>query len=861
MLRLTLGTTAQSSEFLKNIRKYNSCFQMTSFGASSIIRHEVRIYKKNAKFPIVMALQRMLHECNEHIKLFKTTLERLPDDEHKIVIRADKKPPNEHERRFNSPQVDEVAVIISGTEFEQRDIVLHRRGHSLQRIAETHRCYDSLQYPIIFPYGEDGFHFNLRQINPLTGANTLKKVSSMDFYRYRLMVREGENKHILHCRQLFHQFVVDMYAKIESERLLFIRRHQQQLRIDQYIHLRDALHNDGNVSNIGSLVILLASFTRGPRHMHEYTQDAMTYVRMYGRPDLFSTFTCNPSWEEIKNELFDGQSANDRHDLLARVFKQKQAKLIDVITKSHIFGKSRCWMYTIEWQKRGLPHSHNLIWLVDKIQPIQIDDVISAELPNRMTDPVLFEIIKKKMIHGPCGTLNPESPCMKEGKCSKKYPRAFLQETQSGDDGYPLYRRRSPAQGGFIATLERPSGTIEVDNRWVVPYSPLLSKMFQAHINVEYCNSIKSIKYVCKYVNKGSDMAVFKIDNGTNVDEATSYQLGRYISSNEAVWRILGFSIHERHPTVVHLSVHLENRQRVIFDRHNASAIANSPPNTNLTAFFQLCQTDTFARTLLYPEVPAFYTWNASRKTFCKIKQGRKDHESGQFSSDALRRVYTVHPNNAECFYLRMLLHTSLILLENKCMAIRNEPLTTFGLPSPVCDNENVLQTDFIREKKYDVEQLNVYIAQNEPMLNEDQQTAYDKIMSKIARQEEGIIFLDAPGGTGKTFLTNLILAKIRANGDVALALASSGIATTLIDGGRTAHSALNLPLDIARKETPTLNISKTSGKAEVLKKCKLIVWDECTMAHKKSLEALNNSLKDLRENDKLMGGALVLLH
>lgn len=76
---------------------------------------------------------------------------------------------------------------------------------------------------------------------------------------------------------------------------------------------------------------------------------------------------------------------------------------------------------------------------------------------------------------------------------------------------------------------------VVVDNSWIVPYSPLLSKTFKAHCNVEFCNSIKSIKYVCKYVNKGSDMAVFGIAAPDANDEVTRYQLGRYVSCNEAI--------------------------------------------------------------------------------------------------------------------------------------------------------------------------------------------------------------------------------------------------------------------------------------------------------------------------------------
>ncbi|GBM54898.1 hypothetical protein AVEN_77809-1 [Araneus ventricosus] len=90
--------------------------------------------------------------------------------------------------------------------------------------------------------------------------------------------------------------------------------------------------------------------------------------------------------------------------------------------------------------------------------------------------------------------------------------------------------------------------------------------------------------------------------------------------------------------------------------------------------------------------------------------------------------------------------------------------------------------------------------------------------------------------------------------------MASSGIAATLIDGGRTAHSALKLPLNINVDEYPVCNISKTSGQAKVLQTCKIVVWDECTMAHKKSLEALDRTLWDLRKNYQLLGGSLLLL-
>ncbi|GFQ81295.1 uncharacterized protein TNCT_709711 [Trichonephila clavata] len=82
----------------------------------------------------------------------------------------------------------------------------------------------------------------------------------------------------------------------------------------------------------------------------------------------------------------------------------------------------------------------------------------------------------------------------------KKYPRCFRKETQTGEDGYPQNRRRSPENGGIVIQIKENN----VVNRWVVPYNPVLSRTFNTHINVEFCNSIKSIKYICKYVNKGT---------------------------------------------------------------------------------------------------------------------------------------------------------------------------------------------------------------------------------------------------------------------------------------------------------------------------------------------------------------------
>lgn len=726
--------------------------------------------------------------------------------------------------------------------------------------------------------------------------------------------------------------------------------------------MKDALQSNESTRDIGQLVILPSTFTGGPRYLHEKTQDAMTYVRHYGKPDLFITITCNPNWIEIKENLHQNAVPQDRYDIVNRVFHLKLQKLLSLIKnkKSYIFGPPRCYMYTVEWQKRGLPHVHLLLWLINKIRPDEIDSVISAELPNKEEDPILYDIVKRHMVHGPCAPLNPNCTCMHEGKCTKNFPKAFQSYTSTGEDGYPKYRRLSPEEGGQIAIIKN----FEIDNRWVVPYNSLLLKIFDAHINVELCSSVKLIKYVTKYINKGNDQATFSIKVSNEVEH---YQSGRYICSSEAVWRILSFDIHERSPAIIHLAVHLENGQRVYFTENNVNDVINSPRDTTLTAFFKLCIEDDFAKTLTYDKIPSFYTWNKTTHKFERRKKGETvESHPGIKKTNTLGRIYVVHPNNSECFYMRMLLHVvkgptsfenlrtvqgitydtyqaacktmglleddshwkntlseaalccsssslrylfaiiivfchvsdalilwniyrenmaedilnrkrreiasndinysqnifdeALIDLNKTVVSLSGKSIQYFGLPMLTGINFELNNIEYLRETSYDKSRLLKIVAEDERRMTLDQRKVYDAVMSSLNRNEGKQFFLDAPGGTGKTFLINLLLAKVRSMGKVALAVASSGIAATLLEGGRTAHATFKIPLkNITDDLTSVCYISKQSNIAKLIRYCSLIVWDEASMIHKTSVETLDRTMRDLRSMDAPFGGCLIL--
>ncbi|XP_062538157.1 uncharacterized protein LOC134206452 [Armigeres subalbatus] len=202
----------------------------------------------------------------------------------------------------------------------------------------------------------------------------------------------------------------------------------------------------------------------------------------------------------------------------------------------------------------------------------------------------------------------------------------------------------------------------------------------------------------------------------------------------------------------------------------------------------------------------------------------------------------------------------ALILIEDICLTMVNKMLTQLGMISPNRSMHVAFNQEVQRELNYDRDELKETVRSNIPKMNHNQKSAYDTIIKAVNDESGGIYFLDAPGGTGKTFLISLLLATVRSQNKIALALASSSIAATLLDGGRTAHSALKLPLNMQINENPTCNISKTCPMAIVLQQCKIIVWDECTMAHKKSLQALERTLQDLRDTRILFGGVLILL-
>ncbi|CAH1421827.1 unnamed protein product [Lactuca virosa] len=308
-------------------------------------------------------------------------------------------------------------------------------------------------------------------------------------------------------------------------------------------------------------------------------------------------------------------------------------------------------VYTIAFQKRGFPHSHICLFMhADSKRPTveYIDPIISAEIPNINEDPELYTLVSEFMIHGPCGAENMNCPCMVGKQCSKNFPKQFCNHSPVDVNGYPLYMRRN--NGYFVE-----KSSVKLDNRNVVPYNKYLLKRYQTHINVEWCNQGSSIKYLFKYINKGPDRATIVVDINTAsdhddvVDEIKDYYDCRYISACEASWRIFGYDVHYRYPSVMRLPFHFPDQQQVIYAADDDIDNVLEQPSvaaSMFTSWMECNKINKDARKLTYVEFPTKFVWKPNGRFWKPRKIGR-----------SIGRIHSVSPKLGELYFLRILLN------------------------------------------------------------------------------------------------------------------------------------------------------------------------------------------------------------
>jgi hypothetical protein len=382
----------KDKHFLDNIRAYNQMFSMTSFGAeidnsvnngrapyvfkiSGQIHHwigticptninepkfmQLYVYdtdrevdnrmkafggreRSGLKADIVENLIRVLDEHNELVQVFRTAREKVNDanvTEFKIQLYN-----VVGNREYQLPSSGTLGGIVFQPDVNSQtdyDVIIEYKDRDPQRINKLLSSYMSLQYPLLFVYGQPGFNTKMT----LTGVNATRKRTKLSmnmFYKYQLHERLGQYGLIFRADRLFQQYVVSVYCTLEQDRLDFARANQNKLRSDCLSGICDAIAKGDHFGReIGKKIILPSSFTGGPRYMYSHYLDALAICRVLGNPQYFITFTCNVNWPEVKRHMkrYPGLTPSGRPDVICRVFQEKVNDFMKVLKERYIFGR------------------------------------------------------------------------------------------------------------------------------------------------------------------------------------------------------------------------------------------------------------------------------------------------------------------------------------------------------------------------------------------------------------------------------------------------------------------------------------------------------------------------------------------
>ncbi|XP_059629829.1 uncharacterized protein LOC132272752 [Cornus florida] len=240
------------------------------------------------------------------------------------------------------------------------------------------------------------------------------------------------------------------------------------------------------------------------------------------------------------------------------------------------------------------------------------------------------------------------------------------------------------------------------------------------------------------------------------------------------------------------------------WEKHNLEYVVRSDgiSQTMLTEFFHLNSTCEKSRAFLYREIPKHFVWNKQTKRWTARK-----------AKEVIGRVNAANPSKGECSTKEFDDEYSIVTLS---------------------EDYNAVAT-----------------------LNAEQKNAYDMIMERVLSNKPDIFFIDCPGGTGKTYLYRAILAKVRSQKKIALATASLGVTSSILPGGRTAHSRFKIP--ILANESVVCKISKQSSIVESMRKTSVIIWDEAPMAKRYAIEAVDRTLQDLLSTTEPFGGKVAV--
>jgi hypothetical protein len=600
-----------------------------------------------------------------------------------------------------------------------------------QKIDDLHHLLEPLMFPLLFPdpKEETGWRYPVTKDESKlsVGDNTYLGVSALEYGSFHLYDREGEENPLLRYEHLSELYFITLAFRSFQQRIGFIERRQvnehqgmsnaapgvqsENQRTTNFATENQLRENAAIPETQKNIILPAGTWERGNRAKQQLLNDSLSINARLGCPDYFITMTANPKWPEVVKNIGVGKRPATRNEVIHRVFNIKKTELVQMLYEKAYLGDALAIVCIVEYQRRGLPHMHCLLWVHEKNKPRTaevLDQTVCAELPDPETQPLLYDLVSRYMMHMKCDKIKRARCRHTVGnitKCRMGYPRS-LSNFSSVDGNQAYSQPKRPDNGRFCAInpdkrikWEGKGHRIEdhwdyKNNQYVVPYNPKLLCAMQAHINVEPVGSPNVIQYLTKYLFKSEDRATVSVSKTSPEDnnkkngkkkveafhEPREYMNGVYLGSLEAIGYLLQTDMVKIKPAITRLDVNLEGQNRVYF--HGAKQTATKSKVTTLTGFFE-ANAKASARpvpdpayagfnTLLYTQVPEFFTWEKDRKTHTtqwKMRACYKwNAEEGAFEFTkgakythrikGIGRLYYTSPKDHELQCFRVLLMT-----------------------------------------------------------------------------------------------------------------------------------------------------------------------------------------------------------
>lgn len=670
-----------------------------------------------ATHPLSLVYQNMEDQYQQ--KLAEARALGLQDVPHvTLVLVAAKEVPDQvrdqslHPRQVNLPFTKELFAIHVTNDANEpvylRGTWLRRNDGTEVRMGAYERFTDAAHYPLVLPYGDSGFNFGIAKVNPDQMAaqaavvtdsdssddtvasetasevdddledydaqiaasqapvgNMRNHVSMRQYQRYRLAIRGDPmaNEHFLYPRgAITQEYLIDQSFRVERYEHDWLRRNANQLFVTP-AEVREALQRGApdNVT-LGKVFRLPAAVKGCPAWYKQKFEDATAIFSHFGRPNFMITLTANPNWREVKRCLPKGHLIVDRPDLLNRIFYARERHVDHLIRKRKVFGKVKASSVTLEFQKRGPPHTHRLIAVEGATMTADfVDEYICAEIPQLPEDDdesgrarmlrALRRLVEDFHVHT-C-----DERCIVNKRCVKGFPKPYAKETRVFETRAALYRRRKPEDGGesYYCTKRK----VTITNAHIVPYNPALLLIWGGHCNVEFGYGTGSAKYALKYTFKGRSFAyVRQAQANTGVvdyDESVAMFKGTFRSAPEAHTLIYSWPVVRMSHTVVRLPVHLPGQAPFIFNRSEtdaviARALGGDVRLTYLETFMRQCAQEkadgkSDIRQHTFVQLPCHYRYNRTTKVWVRRRRYAK----------VIGRLYPVSPKHTERFALYQL--------------------------------------------------------------------------------------------------------------------------------------------------------------------------------------------------------------